>query len=146
LTDVSALLVAECQTLVRYLCGQAADPEVVRAYAAAHEARRTLHPASAAEQALLRLAVRAPVLLRSADAYARHWQPRGALRKKLVLVLAILESSRRFHRTIEIPPSSSWIGAVASLAASAAAGAVAVACAVVVVAPALRLMTLRGRP
>jgi hypothetical protein len=52
------------------------------------------------DQLLLAVARRSPWLTRIADAYARRARPTGILRQKLVLQLAVLESS---------PPAHGWI-------------------------------------
>ena len=88
----------ECDAFARYLTGAAPGEYVERKYRQAHAAARGLEPGSAPraarfDRALVALARQGPFLARLADAHARVFAPGGLLRRKLVLVLALLEVS-----------------------------------------------------
>ncbi len=81
---------AECDALTRYLIGLAADDYVADQY------RRGVEQLQIRESRFDRLlcswARRSRPTARAADFYGRLFRPAGALRRKLVLLLAILES------------------------------------------------------
>lgn len=88
-----AVLIAEGETLAAHLLGEAPDPAVVERYAAWHAT-----PAGRGtdvEDALVRAARRGGFSLRMADAFASRFRRAGALRRKLVLMLALAECSPR---------------------------------------------------
>jgi hypothetical protein len=87
-------LSAECDVFCRYLADRPAPREVVSAYRRAHECGVVSFDCSgpAIDCALLRIARRSPLLTRAADAYAVTFAKSSLLRRKLVLLLAILES------------------------------------------------------
>jgi hypothetical protein len=115
----------ECRTFTRLLADAAATPLVVRKYVEAHRGRSTFDAAEGFERTLVNAAARGPTIARAADAYARLVMRRGALRKKLVLLLAILETSSDFHGAIDRPARSSRAGALARLAWAGLAGTLA---------------------
>src|SRR5690348_4672039 len=93
--DVAQLerLTEECQILTSFLIARGAPADVAAAYVRAHEvspvaARGT---ASALDRALLRIANLGPRFARAADAYAAVFARNALLRRKLVLLVAILE-------------------------------------------------------
>ena len=86
-------LARECQVFCRYLAGLDATDDVVRAYQRAHDVSTLkLNAATPMDRALLQLASGGATMARIADSFAAPIAPGGALRKKLVLLLAILES------------------------------------------------------
>lgn len=87
---MSPSLRAECQALCRYLLSVEADDYVVRSYELGVE--RLGIESTRFDALLCRLATRTTFLARGADLYGRFLRPGGALRKKTVLLLAILES------------------------------------------------------
>ena len=90
----------ECRTFTRYLVGHEPSPYVVAKYCDAHSSS----PAFRGDRFDERLVVVArwhPVTALVTDAYATIFAPHSALRKKLVLVLAILEVSPPFCRELE---------------------------------------------
>jgi len=91
-----AALAREAAVFGRYLAGAPATATQARHYAAAQVAL----PGSPSrfERVQLAFARMHPVLTRAADAYGRIAAPRSLLRHKLVLLLAILESSAPTHR------------------------------------------------
>jgi hypothetical protein len=86
-------LAEECRVFCRYLAGVEATEDVVRAYQRAHDVSSLkLNAATPMDRALLQLASGSTTLTRIADSFAAPLVPGGALRRKLVLLLAILES------------------------------------------------------
>lgn len=95
----------ECETLTRHLTGEPPTPYVAEHYLAAHRERaeELRRPRDAFESLLLRLARRGPRWAWLVDCHVRLWAPTGTVRKKLVLLVAVLESSPgtsgRFYST-----------------------------------------------
>jgi hypothetical protein len=74
----------------------------------------------AIDRALMRLATRGPLAARMADAYASIFARSGLLRRKLVLLVAILESHGETSRAIDTARPGSriaWFGELAFRAA-----------------------------
>jgi hypothetical protein len=92
--DEATDLERECRILTAYVLGQEPSVDVVRAYRRAHDvpSGRRLQPSSALDRALLAVATAGPGLARAADAYAGMFARTSALRSKMVLLVAILES------------------------------------------------------
>lgn len=87
----------ECRVFTRYLAGVAPPPEATRKYVEAHRVTRAFTHGPSFERFLVAVARLTPPLTMLADGHARLVAPRSLLRKKLVLVLAILESSRNYR-------------------------------------------------
>lgn len=93
--------VAECRTFGRYLSGADPTDYATRCYlrllptAAVPAGAHTL----LIERALVRAGRAGSLPLRIADAYARFFVPRSLLRRRLILLLAILENSAPAERT-----------------------------------------------
>ncbi|MGH9200056.1 MAG: hypothetical protein ACRD2A_02325 [Vicinamibacterales bacterium] len=86
-------LACECGVFCRYLADLDATPEIVHAYRRAHDIEGLkMGAATPIDRALLRLASGGPTLTRMADAFAAVAARDSALRKKLVVLIAILES------------------------------------------------------
>ena len=121
-----ATLEAECRVFTRFIARAEPTPYVAQKYVDAH---RTIPGFAAGDRFdgwLLAAARSSPRVTRLADAYARVFAPGNALRKKLVLLLAILESSAPFNRGIDRAPSRPVAIAVFQLAASGVGGILAV--------------------
>lgn len=116
MTTASAGLERECEVFTRLLTGQTPTEYVIRKYVDGHRARPDLAAVAGFERVLLGHAARGPVMARLADAYARRLFPRGSLRKKLVLLLAILETSPALHRDVDVVRTRSTVSAMLSLA------------------------------
>jgi len=84
---------SECVVFTRYLLGCPAQPYVVQKYTDAHRVSAVFSTGSRFDDLLVRVASVHPALTRLADSHARMFVPTGLLRKKLVLLLAILETS-----------------------------------------------------
>ena len=85
----------ECRTFSGYLIGAEPTDYIVRKYQAGHAAipfmsRKLVNPF---EVTLVIFAGKGRIRARIADAYARIFFPHGALRQKLVLLLAIMETA-----------------------------------------------------
>ena len=120
-----AALEAECRRLCRYLVGEDAPAYVVAAYLRAHRVSSAFAPRETFDRVVLRLAS-VPPGIHLADAHARLFAPASALRCKLVLLLAILETSSASFRRVDEPgprhPALAWLRlAWIGLAAGAAA-------------------------
>lgn len=103
---VLGLLSVECEVFCRYLAGFEPPPYVVLKYIEAHESGRNgpiVRSDDALEEALVRLARRGVVSARAADAYASVFRPSGTLRRKLVLLLAILETFGPTSARVDTP-------------------------------------------
>lgn len=83
----------ECAVFARYLTGAAPAAYVARKYREAHAVSERFAARGAFDAKLLRVAARGPGRVAVADAYACLLARRSALRKKLILLTAILESS-----------------------------------------------------
>ena len=96
-------LVKECGVFTRHISGRPATPQVSAQYGAAHQALPGMEPSDGHERWLLRVARLSPGACRIADAWARLAAPRGALRRKLVVLLAILEVSPPYAEELDQP-------------------------------------------
>ncbi len=74
------------------LLGAPPGAYVAAQYARAHQ-HLPLAPATPFDRVLLALAARGPWALRAADGYARIFAPASALRRKLTVLVAVLEST-----------------------------------------------------
>lgn len=86
----AAKLDGECLALGRYLFKQDVNAYVRDKYRSAN-AMLGLDASGRFDRLLVAMAVRHPLLAKPCDAYARFLAPQGALRKKMVLLLAIAE-------------------------------------------------------
>ncbi len=94
-------LARECQVFTSYLSGLQFNPYVLQVYLDAHKKVIRYHAASRFDRILLRFATAGPNFTRLADSYARVFAPASTLRKKLILLLAILESTALGGRFLE---------------------------------------------
>ncbi len=91
----------ECRALASYLIGRLPEPYVIEKYAEAHRRAAPYTSGDRFGRTLTRIARTHPALAKPADSYARLFAPRSLLRKKLVLLLAILETSAPSYRLID---------------------------------------------
>jgi hypothetical protein len=115
-TPLQRPLDAECRIFTRYLLGRDPDDYVTARYAAAHAEIAALAAVDSFDESLVAFARIGPVFTKITDSYASLFSPRAALRKKLVLLLAILETRSPFHQTIDAPIAGSTPVLWASLA------------------------------
>jgi hypothetical protein len=89
------VLAAECRSFSLYLMNQLPDAYVVEKYCTAHAAGNILDSphCNAFDAALVRLAPRNRFFTRLIDLYTSLFFKRALVRRKLVLLLAILESA-----------------------------------------------------
>jgi len=85
---------AECQVYSRYLTGMPADDYIGRKYIEAFQNGGVLNIESPVyfDQLLLRLAVIHPFITHAVDIYSRFFRSDSVVRKRLVFLLALLES------------------------------------------------------
>jgi len=108
---------AECRGFTKFLVGREPDEYILAKYREAHRHLALEAEPRSFEAALLERATRGPRRTRLADAYSRIFLPQSVLRKKLVLLLAILESRSPFCHEIDRLPSRAvplvWLGLAA---------------------------------
>ncbi|MCY3003917.1 MAG: hypothetical protein NTV21_19145 [Planctomycetota bacterium] len=117
-----ATLERECAAFARYLGAGAGDAYVTEQYVAAHEAGVVELPGTTGfERSVVALARALPWSLRALDAHARVFGNGSLLRRKLVLLLAILETRAPHDEALDTPTAGSnlgmfvrmaWLGAV----------------------------------
>jgi hypothetical protein len=94
-------LARECSVFTEYLLGCAATSYVVRKYSDAHQISEVFETGNRFDFLLLRIARADWRMAKVADSYSRVFAPQTLLRKKLVLLLAILETSSPSYRLID---------------------------------------------
>ena len=114
-------LAREARIFTAALIGGDATPYVVRQYARGHVSL-PLAPIQGFDATLIAVARAGPALTRMADAYARLFVRRSILRRKLTLLLAILESAAPSEAQFAPLPASA-AGTLARLALSGIAAA-----------------------
>lgn len=92
MTANAPTLARECEVFVRYLTGVDADDYVRGKYLDAHAQGAVGGAADGFDAALVRWSAAGTTRARWIDGYARFFAKGGLLRRKLVLLLAILES------------------------------------------------------
>ena len=97
MTDTTGVA-RECRVFTRYLAGMSPDAYIEKKYTAAFVSGGTLtrslqgDNAGRFDEILLAVASVNPWLTRAMDIYSRFFYPHSGLRKRLILLLAILES------------------------------------------------------
>ncbi len=132
--ETRSLLASECDALCEYLVGCGPPAALREHYIRAHELGRVGAAAGRIDRLLVTLARGGSGAAALADSVAVVAARRGLLRRKLVLLLALLESSRETWRLVDTADDESQIqffarSALAGLgfAARAVCGAAAVA-------------------
>ena len=108
--QVDERLARECLILTRYLSGSDPTAAVVDAYQRAHVLGVVGARLARFDRLLTALAGRHPSLTRVVDSYATALARTSTLRRKLVLLLAILESSWPVCETIDLVSATSAAG------------------------------------
>ncbi len=133
----------ECRVFTRYLAGCAPSTYVTRKYVEAHHLPAYSN-GNRFDHYLLRVATRSARLTRTADSYARFFCSNALLRRKLILLLAILETSASCSIVDPIEgvglPTLIW-----RLVAAGVRSVVSLAAGVIVFLPA-HLLLSRGEP
>jgi hypothetical protein len=114
---VDEALGRECERFTAYLVGEAASERVLDAYTRAHAAG-VVDPSggvTAFDRALVRFAGHGSFCARAADAHGRVFAPGGLLRRKLVLLVAILETDPRGRPLVDTVSARSGAGLLAAL-------------------------------
>lgn len=145
MSEPSPSLERECAVFTRFLTRLEPSEYVRTRYAAAHRARPQLAATMPREARLVALAATGPVWCRLADAYAVLLEPRGLLRRKLVVLLAVLETCPPYFEVLDRAGRGGWLGAVLGLTLRGI-GALAVAAAAVAVVPPARALRHPRRP
>lgn len=129
-----ANLERECRVFARYLARVEPDDYVQQRYAAFHArlGAEATHPLDRALLAVARLGRGATVV---ADAYAGRLSRRSVLRRKLIAVLALLESSAPAFAVLDAPYRGGSLRVYAKLVARAALEGAALAIGLVVFGP-----------
>lgn len=93
-----AILERECAVLCTYLIEQQPTTYVVNKYLEGVEAKKLAGPhLDRFEKALTKISLRAPRFIKTLDTYSRLFNSNSLFRKRLILLLAILESSSPTH-------------------------------------------------
>lgn len=126
-------LSAEFDVFARYLGTASPGGRATAAYVAAHPSVGAA--GDAFDAWLVAVARRSTLGCGLAEAYARLVRPRGLLRRKLVLALAVLESSAGAHAAYDSALPSSVFAACMAMAALGTGWVLRMACAVVLFVP-----------
>lgn len=129
-----AVAARECAVLARYLGWRGDTAELADVYARMSPVVSNVQ-ISSFEQVFTRAGCRNVIGATLCDAYARIRFPHGLLRRKLVAVLAVLESMRDSHTQFDGATPSSAVMAWSSLAVLAARWVVITSVSVAVLAP-----------
>jgi hypothetical protein len=126
----------ECRLFSRYLLGREPDAYVLGRYVSLQPAAVNRAPTLTPLDFLLLKTARSGLFgLKIADAYARIFQPRGLLRRKLILIFAILENSRGFHSRFTSGASSSYVLTLVRIAAAVTGFGLALIASLVIIGP-----------
>jgi hypothetical protein len=128
---IKHVLESECRVFTEYLLGCVAPPYTLLKYKDAHQTSPVFSAGNRFDQFLVHVAGKHPALTRVADSYARLLAPQALLRKKLILLLAILETSAPTCHVLDSVDGGSnltlafrLLGKAATFGFSAAAGAI----------------------
>jgi uncharacterized protein YbjT (DUF2867 family) len=108
--EPNATLAREFERLARYLGTRSPTPAATAAYVSAHPSVVAV-PADRLDRWLVAVGRRSGIGCALADTYARLARPHGVLRRKLVLALAVLESSATSHADYDTARSSTTLSA-----------------------------------
>lgn len=105
-------IISECRVFCRYLTGQLPDRYISRKYAEAFSPRQPLSQdlQSGFDALLVRLAVIHPLFTRTVDVFSRIFYTDSSLRKRLVLLLALLESQASTAVVLDYPDKTTITG------------------------------------
>ena len=115
MSDDRLILTRESLVFVSYLTGRKPSDYVLKQYVQAHRCGALDSGNTRFEQLLIAVARQHRFLARVADAYARFFASRSALRKKLVLLLAVLETSAPSYVWLDDVPSVTQAGTLAAV-------------------------------
>ena len=137
----------ECDIFCCYLVGQKPTAYIRNTYLSALNARRLLRDAefSAFDRTTLRLARHHTLLVHLADTYCALFHRHGALRSRLVLLLAILEHTAPTNAQFDKAKSRGLAGVIANLFISAVGFTLALLIATLLLLPFQLISKLKGR-
>ena len=100
----------ECRVFTRYLTGQLPNRYIAEKYAAAFLPGQPLSGGlqSGFDALLVRLAAIHPLIARAADAFARFFYPNSTLSKRLIILLALLESQASTAVELDYPDKTTF--------------------------------------
>lgn len=131
-----ALLLAECRNFTRYLIDVDPDDYVCDSYLAANKVRHDeLTPQTGFDRLLLTIARKHRLLTRAVDVYARFFAHASAVRRRLVTLLAIIESNASTVERLEHPDYEGPTGFIIGLAWRSAVLAILLLIAIVTLLP-----------
>lgn len=110
----------ECTTYAAYLSGMAPTPYLVEKYLDFHQKLGEKARADAFDSFLIEVSARGRIWARLADSYARIFRPDSLLRKKLILVLALLECTPPSFEALDRVPAGGLPGTIFRLAGASA--------------------------
>lgn len=139
MSEPSTILERECAVFTRFLTGLDPSGYVRTRYVAAHAVRPHFAETTPRETRLVALAAAGRFWCRLADAYAALFEPQGLLRRKLVMLLAVLETCPPYFEVLDRPLRGGWPGALLGLTLRGIR-AVAVGAAAVAVVPVARAL------
>jgi NADH dehydrogenase len=134
----------ECHVFTRYLVGLPPNEYVSRKYVAARAALPALSSRTRFDEFLVAAARRHPILTRLADSYARVFASESALRCRLVLLLAVLETCPPSYRAIDEAVGGPTALVVTRLAWQAAVAILSLLVGVLVFSPARLVLAVAG--
>lgn len=111
-----ALLDLECRTFARLFTRTPPNDYLLGSYAEAHRNTGKFDPTDRFDPWLLRLARSGSAVARLADGYARFFAPRSLLRRKLILVLSLVEVTPPYYHDADGTASSSRVRIIVALA------------------------------
>jgi nucleoside-diphosphate-sugar epimerase len=102
-------LMHECKIYSRYLINQEPSTYIQREYLKAHhcDTALSLNSTNRFDEFLVRFSTRGTFAARMADAYANLFYKNALLRRKIILMLAILECVAPYAAVFDVPESSS---------------------------------------
>ncbi len=127
----------ECRVFSRYLTGQLPEPVVCEKYADALTARqhRLLEVHGRFDALLLGMAAMHPLLTRFADVYARYFYSDSVLRRRLVMLLAILETRSAVFAQLDSPNCGGKTGLLVGMSLRSIASVMLLAVALITLLP-----------
>lgn len=134
----------ECRRLTRYLTGQEPDPRVLQHYRRFHELGRPGFVPAGVDRMLLGSARLGGFPAALADSYAARFRKRSPLRRKLVLLLALLESVPSTAQWMDTPGFGGPVLAILKVAVAGALEGLRVLLGLVVFGPVHALTALFG--
>jgi hypothetical protein len=133
----------ECRAYTRYLCGQDASPYLIEKYLDFHQKLGHELKADSFDSFLVRMSARGGLWVGLSDSYARILRKNTVLRKKLIVVLALLECTPPSFEKLDSVPTGGIVGTVLRLAGTSARFVLTSALAVIIFFPARLWMTSR---